>query len=65
MPQSYKPRPQGLTHCPARTVPELEEAVTLLGDTAVLGCELSFELRSLAVNPDDTVSPRCLRRCGL
>lgn len=51
MPRSYKPRPLGLDPCPARSLPELQEAAALLGDTSVLGCELSFELQSLAVNP--------------
>ncbi len=37
--------------CPARRLPELQEAIALLGDTAVHGCELSFELQSLTVNP--------------
>jgi hypothetical protein len=51
MPRSYKPRPVGLDPCPPRSPSELQAAAALLGDTAVLGCELSFELQSLAVNP--------------
>ena len=51
MPRLYKPKPLGLDSCRARSLPELQEAAALLADTAVHGCELSFELQSLAVNP--------------
>lgn len=51
MPRPYKPRPLGMDPCPARSLPELQGGAALLGDTAVHGCELSFELQSLAVNP--------------
>jgi hypothetical protein len=47
----YKPCPTGLTPCESRKPWQLAEAAALLGDTAVLGAELSFELRALAVNP--------------
>ena len=51
MPRVYKPPPEGLASCISRDPQELEEAAALLGGTLVLGCELSFELRSLEVNP--------------
>jgi len=51
MPRSYKVRPLGLDPCPARSLLEFKAAAALLGDTAVHGCELSFELRSLGFNP--------------
>jgi len=50
MPRSYKVRPLGLDPCPARSLLEFKAAAALLGDTAVHGCELSFELRSLGFN---------------
>ncbi len=51
MPRSYTPRDPDLDPCPVRSLSELEDAASVLGDTAVLGCELSFELQSLDVNP--------------
>jgi hypothetical protein len=36
---------QGLDPCPVRSPEELEAAAILLGDTCVLGCELSLELQ--------------------
>lgn len=51
MPRRYKPRQSDLGACPDRDLSQLESAAALLGETAVLGCELSFELQSLAVNP--------------
>lgn len=51
MPRPYKKKPGDLEPCAPRGLADLERAATLLGDTAVLGCELSFELQSLALNP--------------
>jgi hypothetical protein len=51
MPRVYRPRPLDLDPCPARTPSEFQAAAALLGDTAVHGCELSFELQIIGVNP--------------
>jgi hypothetical protein len=51
VPRSYEPRPIGLDPCRVRSLSELEAGAALLGDAAVHGCELSFELRSLNMNP--------------